>query len=790
MTQPEWPLIVALSVATLASSGCTTGFPSQAAQVPASIDSGYVDSARCAECHQSVARTYRVTGMARSVYHLDSSSKVEDFHARNSFEHKASGRVYEMIERSGKFFQRRHETGFGGKLENVNEKQIDFVVGSGNHARTYLHRTKEGKLIELPVSWYSEKGGYWAMSPGYDRPDPEDFRRAIPYDCLFCHNAYPPEGQVSDMNSDEATFGDRLPEGIDCQRCHGPGRAHIEATRGANATAQSIRGSITNPARLNRERQLEICMQCHLETTSSMLPGAIRRYDRGPFSYRPGQPLGDYAFYFDHAPGRGRDDDVEVAHAAYRLRKSACFRMSQMTCTTCHNPHDTPRGRQAVEHYTAVCQRCHASSHSSGNARHAALSAASSCIDCHMPKRRTDDVVHVVMTDHYIQRRKPSSDLAAPRDERAPSVYRGEVVPYYPVHFPNRPDGELYLALAQVMQGSNLAGGIPRLQQALAKYKPRTPQFYFELGRAFLTAGNKDEAIHWYQEALRQSKGFRPALRELAAALTTSGQMGLAVEAGGNAAAPEPPDAVVLSNLGSAYLQQGNIDRAVAVLQRALSVNSELPGAANLLGLAQVRKGDLAAADASFRDALRIQPDLAEAHYNLGNLLAGAGNYPEAAFHFEKAIVFKPGYVDAHHSYGILLMMTHSWDKALAEMREALRLDPSVAETHIELADLLATTGRIENAVEEYRRAIRLKPEESHAYYRLGLALRKHGDLPEAEQQFRLAIRYHAEYHEAHLALAEILAANGNGAEARVHFQRAAESADPEIRQAALRGLQ
>jgi tetratricopeptide (TPR) repeat protein len=82
------------------------------------------------------------------------------------------------------------------------------------------------------------------------------------------------------------------------------------------------------------------------------------------------------------------------------------------------------------------------------------------------------------------------------------------------------------------MQGSNLAGGIPRLQQALANYKPRAPEFYFELGRALLTAGNKDEAIHWYQEALRRSKGFRPALRELAAALTTSGQVRLAVEAG------------------------------------------------------------------------------------------------------------------------------------------------------------------------------------------------------------------------------------------------------------------
>src|SRR5438445_10806436 len=36
---------------------------------------------------------------------------------------------------------------------------------------------------------------------------------------------------------------------------------------------------------------LELCMQCHLETTSTRLPHSILRFDGGAFSYRPGQPL-------------------------------------------------------------------------------------------------------------------------------------------------------------------------------------------------------------------------------------------------------------------------------------------------------------------------------------------------------------------------------------------------------------------------------------------------------------------------------------------------------------------
>ena len=70
------------------------------------------------------------------------------------------------------------------------------MIGSGNHARTYLFRNAEGNLVEMPVSWYSEKGGYWAMSPGYDRANQEDFRRTIVNECFSCHNSYPQSAQA------------------------------------------------------------------------------------------------------------------------------------------------------------------------------------------------------------------------------------------------------------------------------------------------------------------------------------------------------------------------------------------------------------------------------------------------------------------------------------------------------------------------------------------------------------------------------------------------------------------
>ena len=130
--------------------------------------SDYVDGAVCASCHQDIAETYRKTGMGRSFSVPTAATVVEDYAHANTVFHKPSGLRYTMLERNGEFFERRSQAGFDGKETNVMEERIDYVIGSGNHSRSYLHHAPDGQLIELPVSWYSDNHGCWAMSPGYD----------------------------------------------------------------------------------------------------------------------------------------------------------------------------------------------------------------------------------------------------------------------------------------------------------------------------------------------------------------------------------------------------------------------------------------------------------------------------------------------------------------------------------------------------------------------------------------------------------------------------------------------
>ena len=218
-------------------------------------------------------------------------------------------------------------------------------------------------------------------------------------------------------------------------------------------------------------------MQCHLETTTAALPHAIRRLDRGPFSYVPGQPLGDFRLTFDRAEGMGDR--------------------------------------------FAICRDCHATvlERTVPSGTHA---AGANCVSCHMPKRRTDDAVHVVMTDHFIRSRQPPGDLLAEKPEVRESpetAYRGEVVPYYPAKLAStEKEASLYLALAQILEWSNLKNGLPRLEGLIEKYRPQRADYYADLAEGLSTAGELARARPYFEEAARhgparQSSGERWAVR-------------------------------------------------------------------------------------------------------------------------------------------------------------------------------------------------------------------------------------------------------------------------------------
>lgn len=672
--------------------------------------------------------------MARSFARLPSN---ETMALEGAYDHQASKGKFSMLQRDGRTYQRRSQAGAAGEPVDIVEKAVDYIIGSGNRARTFLHRTPRNTLIELPLAWYSERGGHWAMNPGFDQPDHWGFRREITYDCLFCHNGYP-SVTLANADGSETVFPEALPEGIDCQRCHGPGRRHLELAGAADATPEQVRGAIVNPARLSPDRQLEVCMQCHLETTSAPLPNSLRRYGRSAFSYIPGQPLADFRLYFDHQPGSGHDDKFEIVSAAYRLRLSACFRVSNapLLCTTCHDPH----GQTAPDSLIDACQRCHESGLASlvANGAHP---SATDCADCHMPKRRTDDVVHAVMTDHRIQRPNPSQDWTAPKPERSASdaaAYRAPVVPYYPNPWPATPEAELYLAVAQVRDASNLTQGIVQLESAIARHRPAQAQFYIELADAFSADGEAVKALPYYQEALQHDPSA-PNLRKLAGALRALNQLPEAAEAALKGLADVPNDFASWHELGLIRTAQQRDSDAISAFESALAINPELPETQNNLGAVWLRRGDLRRAEAAFRAAVRADPSFAAAHANLGNLLANADRLEQAEEHFRIALRFRPDDDVARYNYAASLVRASRPEDAKQQLLLAAASNPDRAEVQVLLGDLLRDEGQTAQALEHYRAALQSQPGLARAHLSLGVALVNSGQTDEGLRHLRTA---------------------------------------------------
>lgn len=380
---------------------------------------GYVPDTACALCHDDKARSFRDVGMGKSFYRPAPDKIIEDFKTAY-FHHVPTDRHYEMELRGDAYWFRRYRLAADGARVDVFEQKIDWILGSGHHSRVYLYQTDDGALFQLPLAWYSQDGK-WAMAPGFERPGHAGVMRQVRRRCMFCHNAYPDVPAGSDAHAMPEVFPKDLREGIGCQRCHGPGANHVRLALQGEAEVGQIGAAIVNPGKLPREQLYSICYGCHMQP--SVAVPAVRRFGRDAYSFSPGQSLADFVAQIDIVDAdRPRADRFEINHHPFRLEQSTSFIESKgkLGCLTCHDPHKKIPPTERAAHYRAACLTCHETD-ASGLPRmkvagsiHPTLQADADCTSCHMPARRTQDVINVAMTDHRIVRDPGKRDLTAP----------------------------------------------------------------------------------------------------------------------------------------------------------------------------------------------------------------------------------------------------------------------------------------------------------------------------------------------------------------------------------------
>ena len=687
---------------------------------------GYVDSAVCAGCHADTAKNYARTGMGRSVRAVSKTAAEPEFNGA-SFLHAASRELFTFTLRDGLPWIRRSQPGPGGAETNVFEQRVDYIIGGGNQAVSFLHRTRDNKLTEFPVTWYPEggnagkDGGHWGMSPAFDRPDHPGFSREINFACMLCHNAYPQATPVSDSPG-ETIFPAQLPEGIDCQRCHGPGQKHVDAAA-RGKSVQEIRAGIVNPARLGQDRQNEICLQCHLETTSSRLPASLLRTGRGVFSYRPGEPLGDFILALDRAPGNEHADSVELVSAPWRLAKSACTMTDgkPLTCTTCHDPHVALSREESVRKTDTICASCHPALGNQHPARQ-------DCVECHMPRTPAVDVIHASITDHFISRPRAAGLPAEEVNARNTKPYAGEVTLYYPKSLAPGQANELALAIAQVQ--SNPVEALRRLSVFTASNQTPGADLEAEIGHAFLLLNQPQKAVTFYQEALAGSRNNVPWLTGLGSSQLAAGHADLAAETFARLVSLAPWETDVLFSLGQAYARQGKFTDAIRVLRDAISRNPESAAAFNDLGGTLLRAGSLKEAEDALRESVRIQPEFSSLRMNLADALIKEGKLSEAQEQLEEAIRIGGRAETAEGAWFAALVATGNRQQALEAWNASFTAQTAAA--HNNLGTVFASQNKADDAIREYRLAVAGDPQSALAQFNLGVTLYSRGMKDEA----------------------------------------------------------
>jgi hypothetical protein len=373
---------------------------------------GYVGDASCVSCHRQISQTYQQTP-----HHL--TSQLPTAHSvLGSFRDGANtlsiidssqsaqpALQFRMESRSDGFF----ETATTGWNPNVfrRTEPIDLVTGSGQRGQTYLYWHRN-RLFELPVSYWSD-GHRWINSPGYINGT-ADFSRPVNPACLECHATY-----IRALSTDPATNRYErasLVPGISCESCHGPGANHVrQETQQANKSKDASLG-ILNPAKFSRDRQVDLCAECH---------NGIQREALAPtFSYVPGRPLSEY---FKQLPSPDVEHPDVHGNQVGLLQRSKCYRSSaQMSCSTCHDVHSA---RQSVEFYSQKCLTCH-QWQNCGMSKTLGHMIVDQCVHCHMPTEETNvivsqtagQVVHAKMRNHWIKiyqnTRLPETGAAPP----------------------------------------------------------------------------------------------------------------------------------------------------------------------------------------------------------------------------------------------------------------------------------------------------------------------------------------------------------------------------------------
>ncbi len=566
----------------------------------------YVGMETCKSCHLNVYNTFIKTGMGRSFDHATLEKTDARFDKHAIVYDSVSNFYYKPFFKDSSMYVMEY------RLENKDTihkriEKISYIIGSGQHTNSHIIDIN-GYIYQAPITFYTQKGK-WDLAPGFEDHNTR-FSRVLTTECITCHNHLPDPIQGS-LNKYE-----KMPRGIECERCHGPGEIHVREKLSGNIvdTSKYIDYSIVNPADLSRDRQMDICQRCHLQGIAVLEEGKTF------FDFKPGMSLSDVFNVF--LPRYTADhENFIMASQADRLQMSDCFKLSEeLSCITCHHPHHSIEATK-TEKYNNACNSCHGKKvETLCSATAEEIKAANNdCVSCHMQPSGSIDIPHVNITDHYI------SKVTAKKGKPMPVEQKEEITRFLGLDILTKENptpldmAKGYIALydkfvesAAMLDSAFIQLSLSKapIQQKLPVYIhyyfarndfekmidvyssgenfiPKTGWTNYRIGEAYLKTNSPKEALPFLEQATEKM----------------------------------PYNLDFQEKLGSAYILTKKFDKARTTYAFILKENPKRKVALCNLGYLNVLTGKLEAGLSLYEQALKLDPDYEQAIINKAGVL-------------------------------------------------------------------------------------------------------------------------------------------------------------------------
>ncbi|MEI6232672.1 MAG: tetratricopeptide repeat protein [Planctomycetota bacterium] len=213
--------------------------------------------------------------------------------------------------------------------------------------------------------------------------------------------------------------------------------------------------------------------------------------------------------------------------------------------------------------------------------------------------------------------------------------------------------------------------------------------------------------------------------------------------------------AMILVNLGGAFVDAGRPADALPVLEAALTVRSESAAAQSNLAAARLMLGDTIAAEKGYAAALKIDPNFFPARIGQADV-ALKKNDPNASKLVDAVLALEPENVQARTMLASLQLQRKDLAGALKTLNDLSVLPTADVTVWTNLGRCYALSGDVALSEISFRRALMFDDKNADAHCGLGRALIVNGKKKEAAIEFEAALTINPKHADAKAALADM----------------------------------